>query len=340
MSGLYDSFQIGDRIAIKLIDLDDPVTILQNLDITDTVWLGTDSGVNAGFGYGSIPLQAGGSVSLDGSVCETWGICSASQAAALIKLPGGLNYAQGAAAIAAQIAASGLSSSVPTQISAPTLAGAAGNSFGPLPFTFPLGAAYELILTPSNPVNACISDILVEHIDASNNVLYSDQYTVGLGSVGNFSPVIVRGNLQSKFIRVSGRVATTAEINALPMGTGPFTATGLVMAVYSQAFALNPATPKIVPSNTTSGILAGFQATSLGAGLSSISVPVFSYQGAVNWDAFGATAGIARGAIQFFRVANGASPQGVFRIQNDGIVSKWEEITLPGYFATFSVTNQ
>jgi len=77
------------------------------------------------------------SVTLDGSVCETWGICSASQAAALIKLPGGLNYAQGAAANCCSD--SGVWSVVicaDSDISSDA-AGAAGNSFGPLAIHVP-----------------------------------------------------------------------------------------------------------------------------------------------------------------------------------------------------------
>lgn len=242
--------------------------------------------------------------------------------------------------VAAQISLSGLSSAVPSLISAPALVGGVGVTFGPLPFTFLTGAAYQLVFTANTPANACMADITIKHLDSAGTVVYEEDYTIGLGSLGNFSPVIVRGNLCGKTIQVSGTVATGAQINALPFGTGPFTGTGLVMGVYSLAQPLSPPTPKIIPSNTTSGILAAFQALSLGAGASSIVVPVFSYMGTAIWDVFTAVAGNGRASVQFFKVATGATPQGVWRIQNDGKVADWEEVEMIGLLGGFQVTNQ
>lgn len=108
MSGLYDSKNVGSNQAIRLISQGDGSTILKNLDLLDTVWLNTDSGV-AVAGNGSIPLQPGGSIILDGAICDTWGICPAGQTATVAIIPGGEFYADGAAFIAAQIAASGVS---------------------------------------------------------------------------------------------------------------------------------------------------------------------------------------------------------------------------------------
>jgi hypothetical protein len=108
VSGLYATVNLGSNSPSILIEEGDPPTILQNLSLTDTAWLGSDSGVSPGL-YSSIQLQPGGSITLDGSVCSTWGICAAGGSAQILKIPGGLNYAVGAATIAAAILASGIS---------------------------------------------------------------------------------------------------------------------------------------------------------------------------------------------------------------------------------------
>lgn len=106
-SRFYEPFTIGSS-PVQLIEIDDPPTIIQNLDTLNTLTLGSDSGVSPDRS-GSFPLQPGGSVTLDGSVCPTYGICPIGQTASVIKIPGGLNFAPGPATIAAILSASGIS---------------------------------------------------------------------------------------------------------------------------------------------------------------------------------------------------------------------------------------
>jgi hypothetical protein len=327
---------VGSQRAVPIAYQSDGAVLLFNRDELATVYLG-DEGIAPGDADVHV-LDPLGTLSLDGSR-DWWGITDS--AAALVQsTPGATNSTPSAAAIAGQIALSGISSPVPQLIAAPVLVGGVGVSFGPTVYTFPTGAAYQLVLTANTPSNACWADIRIEHLDSLGTSIYEEDYSVGLGSLGNFSPVIVRGNLCGRQLRISGTVATGAQINALPFGNGPFTGTGLIMGVYAIAQALSPPTPKIIPCNTTAGILQGFQAISLGAGASSIVVPMFTYMGRAKWDAFSATAGNARGSIQFFKVSSAATPQSVLRIQNDGKVSMWEEIEMLGMLAGFQVTNQ
>lgn len=244
------------------------------------------------------------------------------------------------AQIAAQIALSGVSSAVPALIAAPVLVAGVGATFGPTIYSFPFGAAYMLVCNANTPTNACWADIRIQHLDTSGNVVYEEDYSVGIGSLGNFSPVIIRGNLEGNRLQISGTVATGAQINALPFGNGPFTGTGLILGVYSLAQAITPATPKIIPSNTTSGILQSFQALNLAAGTSSIVVPAFAYMGRVKWHTFSANPGNARASCQFFTVANGPSPNLVLRAQNDAMDAKYDEVEFLGQLCGFQVTNQ
>lgn len=323
--------------AVPIAYGSDGSALLRNRDELVTVYLG-DEGMSPG-DTGVHVLDPLGTLSVDGTR-DWWGITDTGKTAIVQSTPGATDSNVSPAQIAEQISLSGISSAVPQLIAAPVLVAGVGASFGPTSYTFPTGAAYQLVLTANTPANACWADLRIEHLDSLGTSIYEEDYSVGLGSLGNFSPVIVRGNLCGRQLRISGTVATGAQINALPFGTGPFTGTGLVMGVYAIAQALSPPTPKIIPCNTTAGILQGFQAISLGAGLSSIVVPMFTYMGRAKWDAFSATAGNARGSIQFFKVATAATPQSVFRIQNDGKVSMWEEIEMLGMLAGFQVTNQ
>lgn len=327
---------VGAFRPVPIAYASDGVVLLRNRDELTTVYLG-DEGSEPGNQDVHV-LDPLGTLSLDGSR-DWWGITAAGTAI-VQATPGATDSQVSALQIAEQISLSGISSAVPALISAPALVAGVGASFGPLTFTFPTGAAYQLVLTANTPANACWADLTISHVDSTGTTVYEEDYSVGLGSLGNFSPVIVRGNLVGRQLKISGTVATGAQINALPFGTGPFTGTGLVMSVYSLAQALSPPTPKIVPSNTTSGILAAFQALSLGAGLSSIVVPVFSYMGTAKWDVFTAVAGNGRASVQFFKVATAATPQGVWRIQNDGKVAMWEEVEMIGLLGGFQITNQ
>jgi hypothetical protein len=187
---------------------------------------------------------------------------------------------------------------------------------------------------------AAVADITVKHLDVNSNVVYSEIFTVAVGSIGNFAPVIYRGNLQANQLQISGQVCSQAYLTALPADNGPFTLTGLNMGVYSLGTALANTSPKMVPSNTTQGTLQSFQAVSLGAGLSGARVSVFSYAGRMKWDVFSATAGNARAAINYFTVAGGATAQQVFRMQNDGTVSNVQEWVSPAMLGIMQVTNE
>lgn len=312
--------------------------LLFNRDPDTTVYLG-DEGTDPGDSTVHI-LDPLGVLVFDGKA-DVWAITATGTGSAVVQCtPGGLSTQASPAEIALQIAETGIGSPIPAVVAAPVQVATVGNPFGPTSYTFPIGGAYQLVLSANNPANACMVDLVINHLDALGNVVYTEDYTVGLGALGNFSPVIVRGNLEGKTLQISGQLATGAQINAYGFATGPFTGTGLVMGVYSLGQSLSPPTPKIIPSNTTAGILGAFQAVSLGAGLSSGTVPLFAYLGTVKWDVFTATAANGRASIQFFKVATGTTAQSVFRIQNDGKVSDWEEVECIGMLGALQVTNE
>lgn len=312
--------------------------LLSNRDPLTPVYLG-DEGTDPGDTTVHI-LDPLGTVSLDGAA-DVWAITAAGSAAAIVQAtPGGISTQASPAEIALQIQLAGIGSPIPAVVAAPVQVATVGNPFGPISYTFPIGGAYQLVMQANNPNSACMVDLVINHLDTLGNVVYTEDYTVGLGALGNFSQVIVRGNLEGKTLQISGQLATGAQINAYNFIGGPYVGTGLVMGVYSLGQSLSPPTPKIIPSNTTAGILGAFQATSLGAGLSSGLLPLFSYMGTVKWDVFTAVAGNGRASLQFFKVATGTAPQSVFRIQNDGKVSDWEEVECIGMLPALQVTNE
>lgn len=316
---------------------DDPF-LLTNNDLVNSVLIGDDSGVSAARLSTASVIGPLGSRVLSGDA-DKW-LISVGSPVSVSAEPFTTAYGAPPSQIAEQIALSGIGTPVPQLIRNPNSVAAGGGAFGPLNFTFAVGGAYQLTFTPVVAGAAAVADITVKHLDVNSNVVYSEIFTVAVGSIGNFAPVIYRGNLQANQLQISGQVCSQAYLTALPADNGPFTLTGLNMGVYSLGTALANTSPKMVPSNTTQGTLQSFQAVSLGAGLSGARVSVFSYAGRMKWDVFSATAGNARAAINYFTVAGGATAQQVFRMQNDGTVSNVQEWVSPAMLGIMQVTNE
>lgn len=315
----------------------DQITIA-NFDLAATVYVGYSPSVGPSSGN-TVAVAPLASAVIDASR-KTWIVTGTGLTATVQIIPGAAQWQPSPLQAAQQLLLNGIGAPVPQQISSKQAVGVAGGAIAATTFTIPVGGAYQLVFYQTSQLGACVADITVQHQDVSNNIVYTENFTVAVGSIGNFSPVIYRGNLQAGRIIISGQICTQAYLNALPIDTGPFTVTGLSMAVYSLGNALANTSPKMIPSNTTNGVLGAFQATSLGAGLAGARVPLFSYVGRFKWDVFSASAGFARAAISFFTVAGGSAPQGVLRTQNDATVSRIDEWVMQGMLGVIQMTNE
>lgn len=329
---------IGTTQPIQVAYAGDNPCLLINNDLANSVLIGDDSGLSAGRLSTASVIGPLGTRVLSGDA-DKWLIAVGAPVSVSVE-PWTEAFGASPSQIAQQIALSGVGSPVPKLISSAASVGGAGAAFGPLNFSFAIGGAYQLRFLPVVAANSCVADITVKHQDTDGNIVYTEVFTVAVGGIGNFAPVLFRGNLQANTLIVSGQICTQAYLTALPADNGPFTITGLSMAVYALGTSLANTSPKMVPSNTTNGILGAFQAVSLGAGLSGARVTMFSYGGRMKWDVFSATAGNARAGISYFTVAGGSAPQEVFRMQNDGGVTNVQEWVTPSMLGIMQPTNE
>jgi hypothetical protein len=261
----------------------------------------------------------------------------AGKTASLLIYPDGDNWSPSPVQIAQQNALAGIGVSTP-QIVVAQQQFVTNAAWGPINASFPFGGSYELVFsTPGT--SSQISDVLVQHVDNAGNVLYAENFTVATGAIGNFNPVIIRGNLQGPKLIISGTTCSTAYITALGLINGPFNAGPLNMTVYGSSLPVSETRPKMVPSNVQGGIIQEIEGVSLAAGASQGPVPMPSYAGRAICDVF-SPGTLGRMTIQGFRVSGGSTPQFTMRLNQIGTGSTAvNEIIIPQFFCTFLILN-
>lgn len=322
--------------AQTVVDAGDPDTLLLNLDPTVTIYLGDDRGITSVLSA-ITPLQPLASAVVNGNDGATWAVTPSGQQAFIAISPNTSLLTVSPAVIAQQIFNSGINSPVPTLVRAQQSIGSS-NTWGP--FLIPLTTGGSYIITANTSfTNSQVVDIFVEHLDSLGTVVYAENYTIGLGGVGNFSPVILRGNLQGTTLRISGQTCGLPYINALGLINGPFTIGPFVWSVYTTPLSVAETRPKMVPSNTQGGFLQGFAGVVLAAGASQGPVPIPSYAGRAIIDVF-SPGTLARATLQGFTVAGAATPQYTQRIiQFNAATSVVNEIIIPQKFCTLVELN-
>ena len=243
--------------AVPVIYASDGPALLRNRDPAVTVYLG-DEGMSPGDTATHI-LDALGTLSVTGDR-DWWGITAAGSAI-VQSTPGAVDSNVSPSQIAAQIALSGISSQVPALLLAQQTI-APNTSFGPINVAFPNGGSY-LIVCSTTGGNSQIADIGIAHVDAQGNQVYFEEFNVGVGGVGNGSPVIIRGNLHAPNLVITGLTCTLPFLNGLGLINGPFTLGPLQFTVYSTALAVAETRPKMIPSNVQGGYLQGIQGVAL-----------------------------------------------------------------------------
>lgn len=309
----------------------DPDTLLLNLDPVDTIYLVDERGMDATQAQ-AVPLEPLASAVVSGEGGSTWAVTPVGTTATIAIAPFFKGLTVSPAVIAEQIFASGINSPVPTLVKAQQ-SFASNAAFGPFSIPLTTGGSYLISLNTTGS-NSQISDITIDHLDINGTALYTEVFTVGVGGVGNFSPVIIRGNIQGTTLRISGTTCNIAFINGLGLITGPFTIGPLLMTVYTTPLAVAETRPKMVPSNTQAGFLQGFAGVALAAGASQGPVPIPAYSGRAIVDVF-SPGTLARATIQGFAVATGATPQYTQRIIQVATGSTAvNEVVIPQRFTT------
>jgi len=319
--------------ATPVIYAADGPALLRNRDPAVTVYLG-DEGMSPGDTTTHI-LDPLGTLSVTGDR-DWWGITAA--ASAIVQsTPAAVDSNVSPSQIAAQIALAGISSPVPSLLQAQQTI-APNTSFGPINVAFPNGGSYLIVLNTTGG-NAQIADIGIAHMDGQGNQVYFEEFNVGVGTVGNGSPVIIRGNLQAPNLSITGLTCTLPFLNGLGLTNGPFTLGPLQLTVYSTALAVAEARPKMIPSNVQGGYLVGFQGVALAAGAQSGPLPIPAYSGRAIVDVT-SPGTLARGTLQGFRVVTGATPVYTQRInQVTAGSTAVNELIIPQMFTTLLLLN-
>ena len=323
--------------AVQIVMAGDPPTLITNLDLAATLYLSREVSTIAGRSLDSIPIPPQGSIVVDGQE-DVFGITQSATINVAVA-PGGVSYFQNANA---------------PQLIASVSAIAAGAAWGP--FTYNLGGApaYTLALTPTVAANSCATDVTVQHLDASNNVIYTEFFgAVNAGSwppYGTSSVTLIRGNLYGTSIRISGTFAATAFCQAVN-GTA-LTATGGSIGVYTVPTRLQAGAQKLVPSYSgsapdalgqlwssgTIGVNVPATATNVVGNLAICQGPVvasFRFTGAV------AAPVNPRLVFTFFSVASGsATPIAIMRVMTPTIgLESYVSLNFPAALCQMTYSN-
>lgn len=200
----------------------------------------------------------------------------------------------------------------------------AGAAWGPFNVAVPSGGSYHLAIFPANTNQFLCTDVIVSHLDSRGIPTMQDFFGGVLvgnglpGLQGNCNAAVVRGNLYGNTLQISGTAAASAFLNTLIPGHA-FTATGLLMNIYSTPFALADPQPKVVAaqadvnsflSSTPQGLLAVINNAAVAAGGVIGPFPLLAHAGPATIEV--EQEGVTTGAnmvlvLNGFTVANGSA---------------------------------
>jgi hypothetical protein len=340
--------------------------VLWNGDLTNVAYAGYRNNLAPG---NAVPIQPLASVTLDASR-SLYAFCPTATVQ-LSVAPGGTNIQPSPAQIAAQIAASGLMLNTTGQAINGTLGQpaqdpsittglysavpqliadegnvAANTAWGPFTVTFPRGSAYELVLLNVTGGDAFITDVTVQHLDANNNVVFQEDFTVGnfpgTGSV--VTPgVTIRGNLHGPKLKISGLSCAQAFITALSVGFAPL-AGPFHLLVYSQPQPVAETLPKAVPWDNP-GFLAAAETAPVAAsgGTNVVLMPSYTGKAFMNFESQTGGGFNAFPFVSSYSVANGSGSR-LYAIRfaavgGAGITSNPVEFALDGRLHLLTVFN-
>ena len=226
--------------ACQIVTSGDPPTLITNLDLAATLYLSRQVSTIAGRSLDSIPIPPQGSIVVDGQE-DVFGI-TAGPVINVAVAPGGVSYFQ--------------SQNAP-QLIGTTGAFAANATWGPFSFNFGGAPAYTLALTPTNPAQSVATDITIQHLDASGNLVYQEFFgaiPAGIWAPAGTSAVtLIRGNLYGTSIRINGLSASQAFGSAIAVGA--INITGGTIAVYTVPDRLQAGAQRLVPAYSGAQLL-------------------------------------------------------------------------------------
>ena len=170
---------------------------------------------------------------------------------------------------------------------------AAGAAWGPTNILMPSGGSYHLVVIPTIASDFACTDVIINHLDPSGNMVYQDFFGGVLcgdglvGNAGNANAAVCRGNIYGTTLQIAGNIAASAFLNAVIPGHA-FTASGVSLKLYVTPFALNDPEPKVINSapslfslmsGTPNGLLAIMNGTAVAANSSTTALPMLAYSG-------------------------------------------------------------
>jgi hypothetical protein len=221
--------------------------------------------------------------------------------------PGGTYQSASAAEIAAQIALSGVTFAQPTTLLAVSQI-SAGATWSLPQTTFKTGSAYEIALSSLIVAQAFVTDIKIEHLDASGNIILTEFLTVSNYPNSNNARVLIRGNLAGTQLLITGQSATSAFINTVAGSS--LTAGTILVSLYSMAAPWASTVPKVqvFDNNNGMGDLIHAQVTALAANQDLNVGMVESYVGEAYFNYISNTAAMTiLPLLAAYSVANGTS---------------------------------
>jgi hypothetical protein len=130
------------------------------------------------------------------------------------------------------------------------------------------GGAYLIAIGAHTLANVVISDVTVQHVDVNGLVIYSDFFGAVMNGNGIPAqltlpnPTILRGNIYGSVLRISGLVATSAQINGI-MGVAGLVASNLDVNVYIIPINLSDPDPRMSNGGANFGGATGISPGSL-----------------------------------------------------------------------------
>lgn len=316
---------------------------LVNRDLVNTVYLGSDEGMDASNQDVGV-LDPLGSLPLDGEA-DVWALTQAGTAI-INALPGTSAWAPSPGQVAAQIGALGLATlaqqvtqetAIPANISTVGINGslpmlidtevlsAASGPWGNFTTALPQAAgSYLLAITPATAGEPVVSDFIIDHLDAGGVVVHTDFFGAvyagtlpgGLTAQGVQceSPTLLRGNIYGTQLRVSGIKGTAAFTSTVTGGNLVGAMSGFTYRLYSLPYNIPDSMPKMSngnvllasSSNGPGGILAAFYAFAIAAGVQ-FTMPLVPYSGPAVIGTHSSASALTVRVVQF-SVSNGTTP--------------------------------
>jgi hypothetical protein len=293
--------------ADLIINAGDGPTIVINRDIKYPIYIGDDNSVANKGGTGIISIIDPLTFMAFNGLGPIYAVATNPNGSLVDVRQGANNWSPSPIQIAESIIANGLSFTLPaTLVDQETITGSGSWSLVGTPGIITTGAAYEIMIY--NQLDApFITDVTIEHLDASGEIVDTELFTVTNYPGLNNTFAIIRGNLRGQSIQIIGDNATGVYMNTV-WGKSGLATPNLIISVYGLSYPLPSSMPKVTTSQFD-GMIANWFDVSIPATSAPLVTPLIGYTGNAMFNNFvNSGAGPVFPAISSYAVFNGTSP--------------------------------